>query len=77
MMAFCSNVNNIDRLTVSVAITDFSQYGIVGVSWPIFDVVSKLAYLFSMDKTFQESIQYFIAFLSQTKDFAAKTNPSS
>ena len=34
----------------------------VGVSWPIFDGVSWPAHLFSMNKFFQESIQYFIAF---------------
>ena len=40
VLVFCSFVNYIDQLTVSVAITDFSPWGMVGVSWPIFDRVS-------------------------------------
>ena len=37
MLAFRSLVNYIDQLTASVAKTGFSPWGIVGVSWPIFD----------------------------------------
>ena len=40
MLAFCSLVDYIDLLTASVAVTDFSPWGMVGVSWPIFDGVS-------------------------------------
>ena len=52
-------MNYIDPLTTSVAITDFSQWGMVGMAH---FRRGKLAHLFSMNKHFQESIRYFIAF---------------
>ena len=58
MLAFCSIVNYIDQLTASVAITDFSPWGMVGVSWPFFDGVSWHIY-FQWTKVFRNQFSVF------------------
>ena len=56
MLAFCSVINYIHLLTTSTDLIAFSQCGMVGASWHIFDGAS---WQFSMNKQFHEPIQYF------------------
>ena len=79
MMAFRSLLNYIDQLTASVAKTDIFTMGYSRGKLANFGR-GKLAHLISVNTIFQKSIfysifrLYFSYFITQTKDFAAKTN---